>query len=1465
MQRSPVLSLTLLLALCAVILGAWFAVSPLSAQEDSPAATDAPEYVDNSRATLMTSGGGFVYWAYFSASGGPRDAAEIPTAPDVSTAEGYLKRLPANGGKVSQITNAEIGYQSLHANDVGIYYYRASAGGIVLRPHSDPASEILMVHTAAPTSLIVSDVRSDKIYWLASGRLWYAERALSTLSGGQSGDMAYTGANGHDLTLGDGNLYWFGDDKIYYVNKLCTYPGSNCQRSVLTTASGNGLTYHYVSGLQVGSYSYLHWVSPNPHTELRAYSCTQSPLPPGNVSCGVSTTYSTGAANIQIRRSLAGYGNSLFWVESDPVNSVIPPEVKRYRFNVFGAGAETIAGGQGQSYKVRPDSGLTAASRWVYFSVTAGDVGRIARLRSDAPPILADLAAVGMEITQGISRPANDTPVVAGKSTYVRAYGRKVSGPRVNNVPAILQGWRGNTLVGTLRPLNGALSFPLPGGLQLPLSSDRSSLETGWLFYLPAAWTNAGDLRLRLTVNHDLFGGEPNSANNVSEMIVNFADKAPICVVFIPVRTANTATLFTPSHNFAIQIARRLLPAADIWVYHQDSDIAEREARLGVPPWKYGPYEPKDDSEKMLISLYVRDQLSDDPDECDDAGARTHYVGVVDGGEEGNNGAAWPGHDNMWFRLPPVDFSKDWRTDRAVTLAHELGHNYSRPHINCPEGDPENVGNYPYPVCQLDFDDNPDRHYGFSRHYLTGQFEVIRPTTAADLLSYAHRLNPPKERWISDYNWRALLDSIPNWDRGARAQAEAPRLAQADEVVLISGWVDTQDPAASTLNHAWVFPSASVSGAMIAKWQRTAAPSLAEAQAAGIATNLHLRLLAADGAILDERAVLLMDAADETGPQRGFYLTFPAPVGPVSRIELRDGDLLLSSLQPGPNPPTVQVLAPTGGTVVDETMTISWRASDADAEDRLLFTVQYSPDDGQSWRALLTEYPNLGADEIITVDLRSLGALPASIAGARIRVGASDGYHTTFALSQPFTLNDQGPQPRIDVPGPGFRSSAGHRIIFEGAAVDAEDGPIPGSALNWSITGPFAGTVTFGGENSILAGLGPGDYSASLTATDSGQRSRTRVADFSIAPLFIPAMPAESAPPEFDGLCDDDGYASAQRLPLNPYTTGKQATVLVTRTATHLWVCFMDLYLIDSLRSPATLYLDTNESGGGAPQVGDYRFRLYGDGAPVTHQGNGAGWVADTASGIIGQVSADTATWNAEFKMPAALFNAWQSGVSLLFEHSTVVSTDDYRWPYRSDKLAPDTWARTLFSVAPEATALEPISATVGEAGFTLIVTGSGFRQGAKVLWNGMERATTFVDATSLQAAIPATDLLGAGEAQVMVQSSDRSQPTSAPLTFTIYNRTPAITRATLAGTTLTVEGSDFADGATLLWDGLPQTTSFVTATQLRAEIPAHLIPANGVVEVAAANPQPAWGPSASWALTMGAVENQIFLPSLQR
>jgi len=54
---------------------------------------------------------------------------------------------------------------------------------------------------------------------------------------------------------------------------------------------------------------------------------------------------------------------------------------------------------------------------------------------------------------------------------------------------------------------------------------------------------------------------------------------------------------------------------------------------------------------------------------------------------------------------------------------------------------------------------------------------------------------------------------------------------------------------------------------------------------------------------------------------------------------------------------------------------------------------------------------------------------------------------------------------------------------------------------------------------------------------------------------------------------------------------------------------------------------------------------------------------------------------------------------------------------------------------------------------------------------------------------------------------------------------------------TLTVNGSNFASDATVNWNGAVQTTTFVSATQVTAAIPASAIAAPATVQVSVTNP----------------------------
>ena len=92
----------------------------------------------------------------------------------------------------------------------------------------------------------------------------------------------------------------------------------------------------------------------------------------------------------------------------------------------------------------------------------------------------------------------------------------------------------------------------------------------------------------------------------------------------------------------------------------------------------------------------------------------------------------------------------------------------------------------------------------------------------------------------------------------------------------------------------------------------------------------------------------------------------------------------------------------------------------------------------------------------------------------------------------------------------------------------------------------------------------------------------------------------------------------------------------------------------------------------------------------------------------------------------------------------------------------------TAANPAPVVSSLSPATASAGSAAFTLTLTGAGFIRGSEVRWNGAARTTTFAGATSLTAAIPASDLAAAATAQVTVFNPAPAGGTSAGRAFTV-------------------------------------------------------------------------------------------------
>jgi len=171
----------------------------------------------------------------------------------------------------------------------------------------------------------------------------------------------------------------------------------------------------------------------------------------------------------------------------------------------------------------------------------------------------------------------------------------------------------------------------------------------------------------------------------------------------------------------------------------------------------------------------------------------------------------------------------------------------------------------------------------------------------------------------------------------------------------------------------------------------------------------------------------------------------------------------------------------------------------------------------------------------------------------------------------------------------------------------------------------------------------------------------------------------------------------------------------------------------------------------------------------------------------------------------------------------------------------------------PVLTSVSPTAAAAGGAGFTLTTNGTGFVSGSVVHWNGATRTTTFVSGTQLTAAVPASDIVSAGTAQVTVVSPTPGGGTSSPVVFTINPVAPvlAITGLDPIGVAaghpafdLVVTGTGFVQGATVQWNGANRATTFVSATQVKAAVAAVDVANPVSVPVTVTNPAPAGGTS---------------------
>jgi len=907
----------------------------------------------------------------------------------------------------------------------------------------------------------------------------------------------------------------------------------------------------------------------------------------------------------------AGGSVRVFW--SEYAGAGATGRIGRATINAAGTviGDAYIATGLTSPASVRVDD------THVYFLQPGG----VYRVRKDATAPLPDLAWSGIEVTQGIQDLANSVGLIQAKPTVVRAY--PLSSPfDVPGVTAVLHGER-----------SGA---PLPGS---PLAALRPSAYVGtggvnrlaasFDFVLPESW-RSGSVTLRAEINPAGTIPESVSTNNSLSVIRTFSARGPLCAEMIPIRGhAPIYSILTSDFWGIVDRLETLMPVPQVRIYSIHALLEEPECcdPLPVPPFirTYpGPWEVSEDRDRIMLKLMARAALTDSPGECDDAGGRSHLVGMVHPAEDTGS---LRGYANFVFQTSFVKMQSDPALSSFIpyftpvgssTFAQEVSHNFNGfgnrwQHVDC--GGPDGINPaYPYPPCQIAPSFSQTTFWGYD--VLTGRAippasSPSTPTWAKDYMSYG------SPTWVSDYTWTGLggfyapdslvlaAEAAPARDgtragarlasAGASADLDSAAIESAfptcgpgsgaccavggngapgcqgesccetvcacdpyccetewDEFCAGTGFGGSGCGAAllcsecSGVDRLLVLAAIDVTGDAGVIEQSFLLPDgvlgeaglsmLYDAQAKMTAAggSFVLEQLDASGVALHALAFEPADSEGEWHPQRHTVALLVPWQSATARVRLRNTASEIASRPVSPGAPAVTIVSPSLGQVVTNVLTVEWQGLDPDA-DPLIYAVQYSHDDGQTWTALTTDHPDDGGSTTtLTVDATTLPGSDAVVSPgtSRIRVIATDGVRTGLALSNPFIVERRSPVAHISAPADGAIYYHGDGIVLRGRGFDAEDAS-PATA-SWFIDGKFSAT----GYDAVIPGLAPGTHVIELLVPDSDLQAGLDSVTIEVSASPVPpdtdgdglpdgsdACPFVSNPTQSDG--DGDGVPDA--------------------------------------------------------------------------------------------------------------------------------------------------------------------------------------------------------------------------------------------------------------------------------------------------------------------------------------------------
>jgi hypothetical protein len=192
-------------------------------------------------------------------------------------------------------------------------------------------------------------------------------------------------------------------------------------------------------------------------------------------------------------------------------------------------------------------------------------------------------------------------------------------------------------------------------------------------------------------------------------------------------------------------------------------------------------------------------------------------------------------------------------------------------------------------------------------------------------------------------------------------------------------------------------------------------------------------------------------------------------------------------------------------------------------------------------------------------------------------------------------------------------------------------------------------------------------------------------------------------------------------------------------------------------------------------------------------------------------------------------------------------------------------------SSLPQITSISPATAFAGSGSVSIVVNGSGFNPSSIVSLDNNNLTTAYSSGAVLFATIPSATLQSAQVGTIVVTSPPPGGGSSNAVAFNILNAQPSVIQVspnveTAGGTTnltLSVTGAGFSLASVVVYNGMPQTTTFAANNQVSFTIFPSDYANAGTVPVQVTNPSPGGGVSNSEAFSVVPTTTGGGLPEL--